>query len=210
MANLLVLGGSGPTGRLIVTQALAEGHSVTALSRHPEQVAVTHARLKTITGDVTEEHVIARALPGHDAVFSALGRGQRLWSSHLMARTVDRLVPAMLEHGPKRLIYLSAFGAGAGKEHTSGLQRVLYATFLRSLAADKTIAEVPLSRSALDWTIVAPVTFKMDPRVSRYRVGERLEVRGLPQISRASVADYMLKCLDDRSTIGKRMEMAPA
>jgi putative NADH-flavin reductase len=209
MSNLLVLGGSGPTGRLIVAQALAEGHSVTSLSRHPERLALAHSRLKTTQGDVTEEGVIARALPGHDAVLSALGRGQRLWSSHLMVRTVARLLPAMTQSGPKRLVYLSAFGAGAGNAHASGLQRVLYATLLRSLAADKTIADAEVSRSALEWTIVAPVSFKMDTRVGRYRVGEQLDVRGLPTISRASVADFMLRCLGDKATIGKRLELAP-
>src|SRR5215471_10176484 len=101
MSNLLILGGSGQTGRVLVTQALAEGHSVTALSRHPEQIAITHARLKTLKGDVTEENVIARSLAGHDAVLSALGRGQRLSSGHLMTRTMARLLPAMMQTGPR-------------------------------------------------------------------------------------------------------------
>jgi putative NADH-flavin reductase len=209
MANLLVLGGSGPTGSLIVTQALAEGHSVTALSRHPEQLRVTHARLKTLTGDVTEDNVIARALAGHDAVLSALGRGQRLTSNHLMTRTVAKLLPAMAQTGPKRLIHLSAFGAGVGKNYASALQRILYETFLRSLAADKAVADAEVSRSALQWTIVAPVTFAVGSRVGRYRVGEEIRVSGLPRISRASVADFMLKCLQDPSTIRKRLAMVP-
>ena len=209
MSTLLILGGAGLTGRLIAAQALAEGHSVTVLSRHPEQLTLTHPRLKAIAGDVTEDGVIARALPGHDAVLSALGRGQRLSSGHLMARTTARLLPAMMQSGPKRLVYLSAFGAGEGKTHTRGLQRVMYATLLRWLAADKAVADAEVSRSALDWTIVAPVTFSRDARVGRYRVGERLDVRGLPMISRASVADFMLKCLGDRTTIGKRLELAP-
>jgi len=209
MANLLILGGSGATGRLVVTQALAEGHSVTALSRHPDQLSVTHARLKTLKGDVTEENVVARALAGHDAVLSALGRGQRLTSQQLMTRAVAKLLPAMATTGPKRLIHLSAFGAGVGKEHSSGLQRLLYATFLRSLAADKAVADAEIGRSGLEWTIVAPVTFSHGSRVGRYRVGERIEVRGLPAISRASVADFMVRCLGDRATIGKRLEMVP-
>jgi len=122
---------------------------------------------------------------------------------------VARLLPAMTQNGPRRLVYLSAFGAGEGRTHTRGLQRVMYATLLRSLAADKSVADADVSRSTLEWTIVAPVTFTSDTRVGRYRVGERLDVRGLPMISRASVADFMLKCLGDRATIGKRLELAP-
>lgn len=210
MPNLLILGGAGATGRLLVQQALAEGHSVTVLSRHPDRLSVTHARLKTIAGDVTEEGVIARALAGHDAVYSTLGRGQHLTSEKLMERTVSKLLPAMAATGPKRLIYLSAYGAGVGRMHANPIQRFMYATLLRSLAADKTIADERITISGLDWTLVCPVTFKSDSgKVGRYRAGERLDVRGLPTIARASVADYMLKCLGDRATIGKRMELAP-
>ena len=91
----------------------------------------------------------------------------------------------------------------------SALQRILYETFLRSLAADKAVADAEVSRSALQWTIVAPVTFAVGSRVGRYRVGEEIRVSGLPRISRASVADFMLKCLQDPSTIGKRLAMVP-
>ena len=38
MAHLLVIGGSGRTGRLVITEALRTGHSVTALVRDPTRV----------------------------------------------------------------------------------------------------------------------------------------------------------------------------
>src|ERR1700738_1245578 len=38
--NLLILGATGLTGRLVVEQALAAGHTVTALVRSPERLAI--------------------------------------------------------------------------------------------------------------------------------------------------------------------------
>ncbi|MFI1828302.1 NAD(P)H-binding protein [Streptomyces sp. NPDC020412] len=37
--KLVIFGANGPTGRLATQQALAEGHSVTAVTRRPEALA---------------------------------------------------------------------------------------------------------------------------------------------------------------------------
>ncbi len=41
--KLLVLGASGRTGRLVVEQALAAGHTVTALVRSPEKLTIRNS-----------------------------------------------------------------------------------------------------------------------------------------------------------------------
>src|SRR5207237_10855750 len=71
--NPLVLGATGRTGRLVVEQALAAGHTVTALVRSPEKVANGNANLRVVTGSATDKSDLARALEGADAVISTLG-----------------------------------------------------------------------------------------------------------------------------------------
>jgi putative NADH-flavin reductase len=44
----------------------------------------------------------------------------------------------------------------------------------------------------LDWTIVHPVLLTNGPLTRRYRAGERLELRGVPRISRADTARFLL------------------
>jgi putative NADH-flavin reductase len=51
--------------------------------------------------------------------------------------------------------------------------------------------------NGLDWTLVYPVTLTNGPRTGRYRAGERLVLHGLPRISRADVADFLLTQVDD-------------
>ena len=209
MAAYLILGGSGPTGRLIARQAIDAGHRVTVLSRHPGQVGFTNERLTLVTGDATEEGVVARALPGHDAVFCALGRGMSFRSEHLMARAVARIIPAMEQGGPRRLVHLSSFGIHPWTANTTFPQRLFFGTLLRGIAEDKAVSDAAVSRSALDWTIVAPVSLSNAPEAAPYRVGERLEVSGLPMMPRASVAEFMLRCAGDPATARKRLELAP-
>ena len=71
-SKILVLGGTGGTGRLIVSQALERGQQVTALVRSPEKARDLKGA-KLIVGDVRDEKVLPEALKGQDAVVSALG-----------------------------------------------------------------------------------------------------------------------------------------
>ena len=54
-----------------------------------------------------------------------------------------------------------------------------------------------LRGSSLDWTLVYPVLLTNGPRTGKYRVGERLDLHGMPTISRADVAELILTQLLD-------------
>src|SRR3989442_2509631 len=71
--NLLVLGATGRTGRLVVEQALAAGHTVTALVRSPEKLATGNSNLRVVSGSATDKADLSRALAGADGVISTLG-----------------------------------------------------------------------------------------------------------------------------------------
>jgi putative NADH-flavin reductase len=73
----------------------------------------------------------------------------------------------------------------------------------RDLYGDKAAGEGALQRSGLDWTLVYPTTLTNGPRTGHYRAGERLALRGLPRISRADVADFLLTQLEDRTYLKK-------
>jgi uncharacterized protein YbjT (DUF2867 family) len=57
--NILVLGATGPTGRLIVAQALARGYDVAALVRSPEKLSGLEG-VKLVVGDVRDESTLAK------------------------------------------------------------------------------------------------------------------------------------------------------
>ena len=70
--NLLVLGATGRTGRLVVEHALAAGHTVIALVRSPEKLTNGSSNLRVVRGSATDKSDLARALEGADAVISTL------------------------------------------------------------------------------------------------------------------------------------------
>ena len=71
--NLVVLGATGGTGRLVVEQALAAGHTVTALVRSPEKLTLSNPSLRVIAGQATDPSAVSRAFDGADAVISVAG-----------------------------------------------------------------------------------------------------------------------------------------
>jgi putative NADH-flavin reductase len=204
--KILVLGGTGGTGRQVVSQALQHGHDITVLVRDPARLNLTSDQLRVVVGSVIDDSPgLAAAVRDQDVVISALGVGNSLKSGGLIERSVPAIVRAMESHGVRRLIFTSAFGVGQTYRDVPLLPRIFIRTLLRDLYADKDRGEDELRRmgNGLDWTLVHPVSLTNGPRTGRYRVGERLALHGLPRISRADVADFLLTQVDDTSYLRK-------
>jgi putative NADH-flavin reductase len=70
--KIAVVGATGATGRRVVKHALAQGHFVTAIARHPDRLASAD-RLSFVPGDVLAPAGLASALDGADAAISCIG-----------------------------------------------------------------------------------------------------------------------------------------
>ena len=202
--RILVLGATGGTGREVVDQALEQGHAVTALARHPERMQRSHERLRFVAGDVTQPGgALSEAVRGQDAVISALGRGRSFKAEGLIERAVPAILSAMQAHQVRRLIFTSAIGVGGTIRDTPLLSRLFIRLFLKDIYADKLAGESAIRRSTIDWTIVQPALLNDGPLTGTYRFGDRLAMSGMPKISRADTAHFILRQLDDRAYIGK-------
>lgn len=199
--RIVVFGSTGATGRQVVAQALASGHQVTAFLRDPAKAPPPRDGLRVAVGQVTSDQAaVTAAVAGADAVVSTLGV-ERTWrglrSPSVMAAATPRIVRAMQEAEVGRVVWLSGLGVGDTFAQVPPLVRPAYRA-LRRVYADKEAGEQALRRSPLDWTLVYPVMLTHRARTGRYRHGERLELHGVPTVSRADVAGFML----DRLTAG--------
>lgn len=206
--KLVILGATGPTGRHIVTQALETGHDVTILARDRSRTPAPHERLQVVDGDVRNHVALGDALRGQDAVISAIGRGMSFKSENLIAESVPGILLAMQTHSIRRLMFTSALGVGDTYRDAPLLPKIFVRTLLRGIYADKVIGDRLIRRSGLDWTIVQPAQLNDGPITRKYRSGESLPMSGLPAISRADTAHFLLDRLNDPSTIGKTFILA--
>jgi putative NADH-flavin reductase len=198
--KVVIFGASGGTGRELVVQALAAGHEVSTFARRLDSVPQA-AGLHVFQGDVLDREAVAIAIAGQDAVLSALG-ARTLGKSDLLERAITHILEGMHTFGVRRLIVLGAAGALHEANHRQTLLRrisfrLFASTMLRYPLADSAAQERRIENSDVEYTVVHPPRLLDTPRTSQYRV----ETEGLPpggfQISRADVAEFMLKQLTD-------------
>lgn len=207
--KILLFGATGPTGRHILTQALTKGHGVTAFVRDPGRLTNRDERVRVIVGDTTRDApAIADALLGQDVVVSALGRGNTLRSDHLIERSMRMIVPAIERSSVRRFILLSALGVGESRHQAPWIFRIMYRVLLSDIFRDKLAGEKRVRQSSLDWTIVYPTRLTDGPLTLGYRAGERLELRGMPKISRADVARFILTEAENRGFVKKAVALS--
>jgi len=203
--RLFVIGANGRTGRQILDVARARGHEVTAFVRSPETLEQMPG-VRVVRGDPREASSIAAALPGHDAVLSAIGPHPRdvlLHPSTLLADCARATVDAMVATGVTRLAIVSAAVLFPEK----GLDFVFFRWLLRHHARDLREMERIVRASGLAWTIPRP------PRLTAARDAGFVALRdALPAGSRVmsfrSVAAFMLDAVEQRSHVAEVVGLA--
>src|SRR3982750_3656514 len=154
-----ILGATGKTGTQVLDLALQNGHSVTAFVRSPQKLPQDRPGLTVIQGSPADVPALAKAMAGHDAVFSVLAprigetfraSSKRAWT---MAGYAANIVEAMKQAGVKRLFAFSSAGLFPGQ---SLFVRMLSFP-VRHHMADLKAMEEAYQASSLEWTLLRPI-----------------------------------------------------
>ena len=202
--NLLVLGATGRTGLLVVEQALAAGHKVTALVRSPEKVTIRNSNLRVVAGRATDAEDVAQAMAGADAVISALGG-----DGSVIADSARAIVEAAHRTGLKRVVLLSSFLVEQGRMGV--LFRLLTGVAQSSMIQDKNTGEDLLRQSDLEWTIAYPGRLTDEPATGVVEVlPDGAKRRITERISRADVAGWLIEAATSQQTSHRGVDITGA
>lgn len=202
--RILIIGGSGRTGKMVVEELQYRGHRVTALVRKPESMATeVTAGLKMVTGTPMNKDDVRRAfMQCHPEVVVVTLAAPRAGDSpfaaviappRLMADSTANVVAIMKEFRTPKMVVMQAFGVGESWPNLHCVMRLLmkksnmiYQYDDHNLVAKETKA------SGETYVFVRP---------SRLTEGEAAEViewpdhgKGVPMmgaISRGSVAKFL-------------------
>jgi putative NADH-flavin reductase len=195
--KFVVLGATGGTGLELIRLAEAQGHEVTAFLREPKKLQGVNGRARVIKGDLLNQQELETAIRGHDAVLSAFGQAEEgTWLRHTNA-----LVRAMAQSGVRRAIILSV--AFLFRDSIIPPAYLAGRLFFPKVVKAATEMEEAIEKSELEWTIVRPPELTNGPLRGKYRVREGHLPRLGFKISRADVADFMIKTVTDTTMIGK-------
>ena len=202
--KLLIFGATGSIGRQVVEQALEQGHTVTAFARTPATLNIQHPKLKLFQGDVMNLPSVEQAMQGQEAVVCVLGSGKTLTGT-IRSEGTRQIIQAMEQAGIRRLICQSTLGAGDSWGNLNFYWKyVMFGFLLRQVFADHEQQERYVRQSHLDWTIVRPGAFVEGCRTGQYRHGfPSNDKTSQLKITRADVADFILKQLTTDAYLGK-------
>lgn len=210
--KLTVFGATGRIGGEVVRQALAEGHTVTAVVRDAARFAQPdHPLLHVATvPDLTDAPLMHTTVQGADAALSGVGPRRR-GDAMVASATTRGILEALAAAGVPRFVAVSAMPVGAIPDGEGWLGRlVLYPVARRLLApvyADLARMEDDIRASGTKWTVVRPPRLTSKP-LGEYRTAIGGNVPGGHVVSRADVAHAMLAALGDRATFGQALGVA--
>lgn len=207
--KVLVIGGTGGTGKQLIKQGLEKGHQITALVRDTNKVRITHPSLLVLKGDVLQPDTLGKACNGQDAVLCALGHKKFFIKTTILSRGTKNIISAMRENGVRRLICITALGINNSR-FKLGLYYTLFVHpfILFFYFRDKEKQEKLIMTTDLDWTIVRPGQLTNGKRRESYKHGQGLGHYVLTKmISRADVAHFVLSVLDKKLYVKKVAEI---
>jgi uncharacterized protein len=197
--RIVVLGATGPTGRLVITEALRRGHHVTALARRPDALTVQEG-LEVRRADVHEPDTVLAATTDADALISALGTAKQA------PTTLTAGARAVAEAELPRVAWMGSFGVGESRRYSGALyefiqRRVLGPGFDDKVAADEIVAG-PRT------TIVHPGMLTNGPATGHASV---LPLGSLdrswrflpPKVTRADVAAALVREIEEPAHAGR-------
>jgi len=195
--KLVILGATGGTGLEIVRQAIERRHSVKALVRSPDRLKPFWDRITIKRGDLLDSRQLEGAIKGQDAVLSAFGPRVPIskTDANLLERFAVALTEAMAHAGVSRVVVESV--AFLFKDSIVPPTYVFGRLFFPGIVADASAMEQVFAGSQLDWTMVRPPQLTDKPYTGKYRVREGHLPRFGFKISRAEVADFMVKSVEN-------------
>lgn len=212
--HLLIIGGSGRTGKLVIEEALSQGHTVNALVRNTSSLA-PQPGLHIIQGSPVNKSDIEKAFAIQKpyAVLTTLNAkrasdnpfAKPIAPPRFMADCLANVRAVMADNGVKRIVIMSAFGVGTSYSNLNFLMRpvVKYSSMAVSFA-DHGFVEEETKKAGLEWTVVKPAMLREGEKMVVKDLGEDGERAGwLPSVTRESVARFMVVVVEGGEWVGR-------
>ena len=187
--KIAVIGSTGRTGRLILSEAARRGHEVTAFARSAAALDDAAGTLDIVEGDGRDRAALERAVAGRHAVIMVV-------SGRDVVDVARKLTESMEVVGVSRLVSTSAYGMVAKRPYVlaSLVRRIFRTTFADQLAADRVI-----EGSGLDWTILRATRLTNRTGRRSARLSTDLFTSGPYSLPRVAFANALLDVAENQS-----------
>ncbi|XP_069486618.1 flavin reductase (NADPH)-like [Ambystoma mexicanum] len=213
-----VLGATGQTGQYLITQALQQGHHVTALVRSVGKIAIQHENLKVVEANVFSAESLTEHFQDQDAIVSCLGFPYKLLSAISgYTDSMTAIVTAMRQAKVNRLVAMTSWYTDSNsRQNAPAMVRALLLPLIRSVLNNMHEMENNLETdcSDLNWTVVRPPGLQnVSATDKEFVTHEGCYVPGdnnspaTNTVARGDVARFMLLLLENNEWTRKAVAM---
>ncbi|WP_113426155.1 SDR family oxidoreductase [Rhizobium cremeum] len=207
--KIALFGGTGPTGRHIIEEALRQGYELSVYTRDAGKLAAFDGKIEVVVGDLNNREAIKACVTGADAVISALGPNSlKSRDKRPIMRGVGTIISVMEELNVRRLIQISTAAYRDPKDGFDVRSQafvMLFKLIVRNAYDDiKATAEL-VSNSRLDWTLVRIPNLKDGSATGKVDVGWYGKTKLGMKLSRGNLAKFLV----DQVTAGEFVRAAP-
>lgn len=195
MKKVIIIGATGSIGNAVRQMFLNKTNAeLTLFSRHANKLKLDDTREHAISGNVTDDEILNLAIKGQDLVFVALSGNMKSFAEHI--------IKAMDKQKVQRLVFITTMGIYQEIPAWLGSSPDPYRNGI--LRPFREAADL-IEQSDLNYTIIRPGWYTNGP--VNYEITQKGEPFGGHDVSRASIADYVVKLsteesLDNRASVG--------
>ncbi|WP_300630346.1 NAD(P)-dependent oxidoreductase [Pseudomonas sp.] len=192
MSKIAIIGATGRAGSQLLEEALRRGHTVTAIARHTDKLAVRPG-VTAKQVDALDAEALQQAVSGSDVVISA---------AHFATLPASAVIGPVKKAGVKRLLVVG----GAGSLLLPDGSRVIDspgfpAEYKTEAGAGAEFLEALREEQQLDWTFLSPsALFDGTERTGQFRLGQDDLLVSHDGKSSISFADFAIAMIDEVET----------
>jgi putative NADH-flavin reductase len=204
--QILILGATGRTGRILVNEAINRVHKVNVLVGHKGSLSTNRDLVNAYEGTPLNIFTLAESMAGCDAVLSTLNISRlsdNPWSKlrtskDFLSASMRKILEASQKENVKRIIITTAWGVAETKRDIPFWFRWLIDhSNIRYPYNDHELQEEMLKSSDTNWTIIRPVGLTDSEKEKEIQVTLNNSPKPSLMISRRNVASFMLDVLED-------------
>jgi len=209
--KVFLFGATSPTGKLVLANLLADNHIVTAIARNPEVISIQNNNLKVVQGDVFKPLTFEASMKDNDLVVSILSTGSSNKPTTIYSKGGQNILDAMRKAGIKKLITLTSGGVQKDDPviQKSFFYKYVGLWYLQHIYTDMSAWEKILEQTKdIDWICVRPTYLRNGELTKKYRVNKTYSPDGGSKISRADLADFIVKQVTSNEFIHQKPVIA--
>jgi putative NADH-flavin reductase len=208
--KILILGGTGRTGKWLIEEAIKRNHMVHALVRDAANLPLRHPNLIPYTGSPDDLEELSEAMEDCEAILSTLNISRTSdfpWAKlrtpkNFLSEVAHHIIELAPQHNIKRVIVTSAYGTNETLPLIPWWFRWTIQNSNVGVAyKDHEKAENLFKQSSLDFTVIRPVGLTNSTTPKEVLITADLNVKHKLTISRMNTAITMLDILEQTTFI---------